>query len=178
MTDYNKLSKWAAKHNMQYKVECENESTYLWMADACDGYLGAECVCINEGIPTWLGYRFRLQKNIDFLEKFLKLGEYEDTNGEWLGHKDPEPLFILPYYYRYEHGSWRGTGGVFYWLDKEPSDAVMDEMASAGCELLKSSPQYAPEIVSHVVFVPNGTPFLYHNELFGTTWVGRETIAS
>ena len=83
---YERLDKWAAKNNMQFKVEVEERFgerfTYLWMADAVDGYLGAECVCISEGRPTWLGYRFRLRKNERFLDRFMRLDEHEDTDGE------------------------------------------------------------------------------------------------
>ena len=177
MSNYDRLSAWAAKHGMQFKVQVDgSHRVFLWMADACDGYCGAECVSIYDGEPLWLGYRFRLRKNEAFLDKFLRLGVFEDTHDEWLGYKDSEPLFILPSYWRSEHGTWHGERGMFFWLYKEPSDAVRYEMVTAGCELLKSHPKYAPEMVSRVVFVPKGTPHLFHDSLFGTAMVGRETV--
>lgn len=180
---YERLAKWAAKNNMQFKVENDDGyRAYVWMCDAVDGYCGAECVCIHIQPddeyymqPTWMGYRFRLVKNERFIGMFVRNGVFEDTHEQWLGGHDPEPLFVMPRWYHCRPIEWHGVKGSAYYLEKDPADATRDEILAAGCELLWVSPYYAPEIKHRVVFVPKGTPFA-DSTIYGTKWYGKETI--
>ena len=180
---YEKLEKWAAKHNMQFKVENDDGyRVYVWMCDAVDGYCGAECVCIHTQPedeyylePTWLGYRFRLKKNEQFIAKFIRNGIFEDTHDEWLGGHEPEPQFMMPRWYHCTPITWNGIKGTAYYLEKQPTEANEQEIIDAGCELLWVSPYYAPEIKRRVVFVPKGVTFA-DATIYGTNWYGKETI--
>lgn len=80
-----------------------------------------------------------------------------------LYRRELAPLFVLPSFYKFVDGyELDGTKGTLYWLCDEPDAEKVEEMTSfGGCKMLNSRCQYAPEIKSKVVFVPNGTPFSF-----------------
>lgn len=161
-TAYQKLSKWARRNNMMFKVEDvdnDDNSCTLWMCDAADGYTGAECVVIHDNYPTWLGFRFRLKKNEQFVNMFLE--EDKHTNCDWQGHTEPKPKFTMPRYYQVTGGHVGKKDGRMFFLCEQPDEATENQLAEEGCELLWSSPQYAPEIKRRVVFVPEDLAFAY-----------------
>lgn len=164
---YEKLIEWAAAHNMMFKVNVTKKtvghSAEVWMCDKVDGFTGAECCDVHpDGSVSWLGFRFRLKKNEQFIDKFVDKFLSEVTpigTDDWVGYDDT-PKFTLPTYWKSNNGKWEGVKGTFYWLDKL-TDEKRDELEGAGCTLLKSHPEYAPEIINDVAFIPNGVRFAY-----------------
>jgi len=164
---YEKLEKWAANHNMQFKVNvfpgrAVGYAAEVWLSDKCDGFCGAECCNIYpDGSVSWMGYRFRLRKNEEFIDRFVnEFMRQKNPIGteDWIGYDD-SPVFVLPTFWKSTNGTRNGIKGTFYWLDKLPEDITA--MIESGCELLKSHPAYAPELVSDVVFVPKGVRISY-----------------
>lgn len=158
---YEKLIKWAAKHNMQFKVSIEEHwlcgrLVHVDFADKFDGFMGSErCTYYtSDGSLLWHCWRGRLRKNERFMEMFVRLGDFADT--DWVGYDD-SPLFTMVPYWKYAYGTWGDVKGTFYWVDKLPEDR--EDMLRAGCEFLKSHAEYAPENVSDVIFVPNGVNY-------------------
>jgi len=72
------------------------------------------------------------------------------------------PLFTLPPFYKFsDQTEWEGVKGRMYWMEKPLTDEQRDEMGWNGVKFLHSRCEYAPEIKSDVVFVPNGTTFTF-----------------
>lgn len=69
------------------------------------------------------------------------------------------PLFTLPSFYKEADYELDGTKGHVYWMCDPLTDEQRDAMGWNGVVFLKSRPQYAPEMVRDVVFVPNGMHF-------------------
>jgi hypothetical protein len=154
--EYEQLNDWAQKHRLAFKVQNEPDGeTLLWMSDAIDGHLRAECVAIDDDGPTWLGYRFRLRKNEQFLSKFMQLTDKPDC--DWLGHGCNVPSVRLPAYHKIINMSWQGRDGQVFILDNKTSVDTEEYLTDCGCTMLWSTPQYAPEIRYRAVFVPRGT---------------------
>lgn len=75
--------------------------------------------------------------------------------------EDKAPLFTLPSYYDYREVLWNGRKGVIYTFCDSIPEGTRTEMKAAGCVLLRSQSEYAPEIRHAAAFVPYGTPFSY-----------------
>ena len=78
-----------------------------------------------------------------------------------LAYLDDAPLFTLPSFCKCGSFELGGRAGALYVLRGEPSAGERESMEAAGCSILTSRPQYAPEIGKPAVFVPAGTPFDY-----------------
>lgn len=76
-----------------------------------------------------------------------------------LAYLDDAPLFTLPGFRRCGGFELGGRAGTLYVLCGEPSADEREAMEAAGCSVLASRSQYAPEIRGAAVFVPAGTPF-------------------
>lgn len=157
-TEYKNLDRWAHNHKLAFKVQNTDNETLLWMSDAIDGHLRAECVSITEDDATWLGYRFRLRKNEQFLDKFLKLKYHPSC--DWLGHHTNIQTIKLPTYHNVIDFQWNGAEGQVFVLSKKPEKKTEQYLTENGCTMLWSTPQYAPEIKYRAVFVPNGIQIL------------------
>ena len=160
---YEKLIEWAAAHNMQFKVSVEEhwlcgQLVHVDFADKIDGFTGSErCTYhTNDGSLFWHCWRFRLRKNEQFMDRFVRLGVFADT--DWIGYDD-SPAFTMVPYWKSMSGTWNDVKGAFFWVDKLPDDKT--PMLNAGCEFLKSRTEYAPEIVSDVIFIPNGVNYSF-----------------
>lgn len=79
-----------------------------------------------------------------------------------LRYMDDAPLFTLPTFYKDTEATRKdGTRGViFTFCDPIPEDTA-EAMRRAGCDLLVSQCQYAPEIKHSAAFVPFGVAFAY-----------------
>ena len=79
-----------------------------------------------------------------------------------LKYQEDYPLFTLPAFYKYagyvRKDGVKGT--VYTFCDPIPEDTAED-MRAAGCDLLVSQCQYAPEIKHSAAFVPYGTCFSF-----------------
>ena len=72
------------------------------------------------------------------------------------------PLFTLPSFYKFsDQTEWEGVKGRMYWMEKPLTDEQRDEMGWNGVKFLRSHCEYAPEIKSDVVFIPNGIAFSF-----------------
>lgn len=72
------------------------------------------------------------------------------------------PQFLLPRYFQFKRMIDKdGNTGTMYWLDRDPDDKRRKQMEAASCQFAHSRKEYAPEIISTVVFVPDGTEFDY-----------------
>ena len=70
------------------------------------------------------------------------------------------PAFIMPDYYKYaEYKRGDGVRGTVYTLCNPLAPEIADRMRAAGCDVLTSVSQYAPEIKHAAVFVPRGVCF-------------------
>lgn len=151
--EYQSLDQWAHNHKLAFKVETTSTETLLWMSDAIDGHLRAECVCITPEDVTWLGYRFRLKKNEQFLDKFLKLKSYPSC--DWIGHNCYHNTVHLPTYHKVISTQWNNVDGQVFVLNNKTDIITEKYLEKQGCTMLWSTPQYAPEIKYRAVFVPD-----------------------
>lgn len=71
------------------------------------------------------------------------------------------PRFVMPTHYQSYPLEWNGVRGMLYKLCKPISDDDREAVESAGCTILRTRAQYAPEIRHDAVFVPNGTCFSF-----------------
>ena len=71
------------------------------------------------------------------------------------------PLFTLPPFYKFLDTEYEGAKGCMYWMCDPLTDEQRDSMSWNGVKFLRSHCEYAPEIKSDVVFVPNGTVFSF-----------------
>lgn len=80
-----------------------------------------------------------------------------------LRYMDDAPLFTLPDYYKWQDTERRRDGirGTIYtFCDPVPEDTA-EAMRRAGCDLLVSQCEYAPEIRHDAAFVPHDVPFAF-----------------
>lgn len=70
-------------------------------------------------------------------------------------------LFVLPRFYDSRDFEWDGVKGVVYTFCDAVSEDTRAAMQAAGCVMLVSQSQYAPEIRHMAAFIPYGTPFSY-----------------
>jgi hypothetical protein len=72
------------------------------------------------------------------------------------------PRFVMPSFCDYYGFKLKdGTRGTLYKLCKPLSDVDREAVESAGCTILRTQAQYAPEIRHEAVFVPNGICFSF-----------------
>lgn len=72
------------------------------------------------------------------------------------------PLFVLPPFFKCaDNVDFDGVKGGMYWMESPLTDEQKDEIGWSGVKFLRSHTEYAPEITSDVVFVPNGTVFSF-----------------
>lgn len=70
------------------------------------------------------------------------------------------PAFVMPDFYKYQDVTRKdGTRGCIYTLCNPLGDETADAMRAAGCDVLTSVCEYAPEIKRSAVFVPRGVCF-------------------
>lgn len=70
------------------------------------------------------------------------------------------PAFVMPSFYKYQNATRAdGVKGCVYTLCDPLPDEIADDMRAAGCDVLVSVCEYAPEIKHAAVFVPRGVCF-------------------
>jgi hypothetical protein len=153
------------RHESFFDGEMPNDFHHFpaWIAEHADGFdvygeLEFQCwgndygaYCMKAFVNGVLGY---YNVTPDDYEQYT-MGKTVRIKRESLA-----PMFTLPTFYKYaDNVEWRGVKGSMYWMEQSIDCEQRDELEWGGASVLHSFCEYAPEITSTVVFVPNGTVF-------------------